>query len=232
MKLKILFYLILGFVSKQLTAQNILIPKLNKTIDIDGDLSDWETPFLGPFVIHNSGEKPTQLTYVSLSWNAKSLFIAYRCLDRKVIGAKRQNDTPLFSSDDLVEFFIDPDGDTKNYLEVGVNAFSSHYDLIVKCITKECGGWKNDINLDVKAMKTVARLIKGGYTVEIEVPFASLNNLPNANFETPKAGTKWKGNFFRIDFGKSTEYQSLQSYETKKHGFHQPTEFATLEFTN
>ena len=53
----------------------------------------------------------------------------------------KKKDSKIYETDDLVEIFIDPDGDGKNYLEIGVNAFSTHYDMLVKCISPECGGW-------------------------------------------------------------------------------------------
>ncbi len=230
MKLKLFYYLVLIFTSMEASAQNVLVPQLKKNIKIDGDLSDWETPFLGPFAIHNSGQKPTQLTYAALSWNKISLFIAFKCMDTKIIGKERINDAYIFSTDDLVEVFIDPDGDGRQYLELGVNAYSSQYDLIVHCISKDCGGWKTDISMNLKNSKTISKIVKDGYTVEIEIPFESLKSIVSANFRTPKIGTKWKANLFRIDFGMKTEYQSLKSYDSKTYGFHQPKEFATLEF--
>jgi hypothetical protein len=48
-------------------SQTIPIYKTTTTPIIDGDLSEWKTPFIGPFVKHNSGQKETQETYVSLS---------------------------------------------------------------------------------------------------------------------------------------------------------------------
>ena len=122
-------------------SQIITIHKTTQKLIIDGDLSDWKTPFLGPFVIHDSGEKASQNTMVSLSWNDKNLYIAYRSIDSKIMGKAQQKDTEIFNTDDLVEIFIDADGNGENYLEIGVNAYSSYYDLLLKCISPACGGW-------------------------------------------------------------------------------------------
>lgn len=211
-------------------SQNIPIHKTKKQIIVDGNLSDWETPFSGPFVVHNSGEKATQNTFVSLSWNEENLYIAYNCTDSKIIGTLQKKDSQIFQTDDLVEIFLDPDGNGQNYIEVGVNAFSTNYDLLLKCISQECGGWKTVIDFDIQGIETISKINPEGYTVEIKIPFSNLEKIKSGNFQKPKTGSKWKGNTFRIDYGNTTEYTALQPYKSLKFGFHQPAEFAVFEF--
>ena len=211
-------------------SQSIPIHKTTEKITIDGDLSDWKTPFLGPFTIHNSGEKATQNTMVSLSWNDENLYIAYRSEDSKIIGSKQKKDSQIFNSDDLVEIFIDADGDGKNYIEIGVNAFSTNYDLLLKCISPDCGGWNTSMTFDIEELETISKITAEGFSTEIKIPFSSLEKIQNGNFSKPKIGTKWKGNTFRIDYGNKTEYVALQPYKSENFGFHQPKEFAVFEF--
>lgn len=211
-------------------SQTISIPKTNEKITIDGDLTDWKTPFLGPFVIHNTAQKAAQQTFVSLSWNNENLYIAYNCTDSKIIGTPQKKDSEIFYTDDLAEIFLDPDGDGRNYIEIGVNAFSTHYDLLLKCISPECGGWKTTMAFDIAGLESVSKINKEGYSVEIKIPFSSLEKIENGGFSKPKTGTKWKGNTFRIDYGNTTEYLALQPYKSSKFGFHQPKEFAVFEF--
>ena len=211
-------------------SQIITIHKTTQKLIIDGDLSDWKTPFLGPFVIHDSGEKASQNTMVSLSWNDKNLYIAYRSADSKIVGTTQKKDSQIFNTDDLVEIFIDPDGDGQNYVEIGVNAFSSNYDMLIKCISSTCGGWKTSMAFDITGMETVSKITSEGFNTEIKIPFSSLETIKNGNFNRPKVGTKWRGNSFRIDYGNITEYLALQPYKSLKFGFHQPKEFAVFEF--
>jgi hypothetical protein len=213
-------------------SQSIAIHKTNEIITIDGDLSDWKTSFLGPFAIHNSGEKATQNTFVSFSWNDENLYIAYRSTDSKIIGKAQKKDSPIFSTDDLVEIFIDPDGDGQNYIEIGVNAFSSTYDMLIKCISPTCGGWNTTMAFDISGLETQSKITPDGFNTEIKIPFSSLETIKNGNFTKPKTGTKWKANTFRIDYGNTTEYLALQPYKSIKYGFHQPEEFAVFEFVD
>ena len=211
-------------------SQNISVYKTNEKMIIDGDLNDWKTPFLGPFVIHNSGEKATQNTFVSLSWNDKNLYIAFRSEDSKIVGSSQTKDSKIYETDDLVEIFLDPDGDGQNYLEVGVNAFSTNYDMLIKCPSQNCGGWKASMTFDIAELEAVSKTTPEGFCTEIKIPLSSLKKIKHGNFILPKAGTKWKGNAFRIDYGNTTEYTALQYYKSLKFGFHQPQEFAVFEF--
>lgn len=212
-------------------SQTFSIPKIKDKLTIDGDLSDWSTSFSGPFVIHNSGEKAAQPTFVSLSWNEENLYVAYRSIDSQIVGKPQSKDSEIYKTDDLAEIFIDPDGDGQNYIEIGVNAFSANYDLLIKCISPECGGWKTSTTFDISGLEAVSKRTPEGFCTEIKIPFSSLEKIENGHFSKPKSGTKWKGNTFRIDYGNKTEYLALQPYKSLKFGFHQPREFAVFEFT-
>jgi hypothetical protein len=224
-----LYVLFLAFSIKSYS-QIILIHKTSDNLIVDGNLSDWKTPFLGPFVVHNSGVKATQQTFVSLSWNDKNLYIAYRSEDSKIIGYSQEKDAPIYKTDDLVELFLDPDGNGQNYVEIGVNAFSTNYELLIQCISPACGGWKTSTTFTVLGMETVSKITAEGFCTEIKIPFSSLEKIENGNFIKPTIGSKWKGNAFRIDYGNTIEYLALQPYNTQKSGFHQPKEFAVFKF--
>ena len=129
-----------------------------------------------------------------------------------------------------MEIFISPTEEVKNYIEIGVNAFNSNYDVLIQCLDRDCTKRKSDLSINIKGLQTASKITESGYSVEIAIPFSSLNESTNGNFKTPKIGTIWKGNLFRIDFGNPKEYQSLKPYQSKKHGFHQPAEFAELQF--
>ncbi|KUJ63011.1 hypothetical protein AR687_06360 [Flavobacteriaceae bacterium CRH] len=230
MKLRAVFPFLLFTFSASIYSQTFSIQKTAEKINIDGDLSDWKTPFLGPFVIHNSGEKASQNTMVSLSWNDENLYIAYHCNDSRIIGKSRNKDSEIYKTDDLVEIFIDPDGDGKNYVEIGVNAFSTNYDILIKCISPDCGGWKTSTQFNISGLEAVSKITSEGFCTEIKIPFSSLENIENGNFIKPKSGTKWRANTFRIDYGNTTEYLALQPYKSLKYGFHQPQEFPVFEF--
>ncbi|TDP03014.1 carbohydrate-binding family 9-like protein [Flavobacterium sp. 245] len=230
MKFVTFFSFFLLTLSITVNSQNIAVHKTNNEVTVDGDLSEWKNTFSGPFVIHNSGEKATQNTFVSLSWNNENLYIAYLSTDSKIIGKPQKKDSQIFYTDDLVEIFIDADGDGKNYIEIGVNAYSAYYDMLLKCISPDCGGWKMSMAFNLSGFETASKITPEGFCTEMKIPFSSLEKIKNGNFIKPKIGTKWRGNLFRIDYGNKTEYLALQPYKSLKFGFHQPQEFAVFEF--
>lgn len=213
-------------------AQTYQVNKIGTNISIDGDLSEWTTPFIGPFVQHNNGDPATQNTSVSFAWDNDALYLAYQVSDISITGSVKAQDSPIYDTDDLVEIFIDADGDTKNYAEIGVNAFASYYDNIMLCATPECGGKISDFNWDANTIQTAASRTSEGYKVEIKIPFADLATIPNGAFSTPSNGTTWKGNVFRIDYGPGEEYLAISGYTSGNFGFHQPTQFKTFEFVD
>lgn len=229
-KLPHFFYVVCFCIPFSSQSQSFPIHRITHSLSIDGDLSDWKTPFIGPFVIHNSGLKATQATYVSLSWDDKNVYLAYKSKDSKITGSAKKKDAQLFKTDDLVELFLDPDGDSQNYIEIGVNAFSSNYDMVIHCVSPSCGGWDTDMVLDIIGMKTASKITTDGYNVEIMIPFSSLTSIKDSGFTIPVVGTKWKGNLFRIDYGNITEYQAISPYSGSGYGFHQPDQFKTFEF--
>lgn len=230
MKINTIVVLLGVMMSLTTYSQTIAIPKTTNKITIDGDLSDWKTSFSGPFVIHNSGEKATQNTVVSLSWNEENLYVAYRSIDSQIVGKPQSKDSEIYKTDDLVEIFIDSDGDGQNYIEIGINAFSTNYDMLIKCISSECGGWRTSTSFDISGLEAVSKISPEGFCTEIKIPFSGLEKIQNGHFSKPKSGTKWRGNTFRIDYGNKTEYLALQAYKSLKFGFHQPLEFAVFEF--
>jgi hypothetical protein len=214
-------------------AQTFAVYKVALAPTIDGNISEWNTPFYGPFVSHQTGAVATQATSVSFSWDNQNLYVAYNCVDSKIVGSAQNQDAAIFNTDDLVELFIDADGDTKNYVELGVNAYSTNYDFILKCVSASCGGWSDDQAWDISNFQTAAAITNTGYAVEMKIPFSSLNSVPNGGFAIPVIGTKWKGNAFRIDYGKpNTEYLAIEAYTGGNFGFHQPALFKTFEFVD
>lgn len=211
------------------------------TIVIDGNLNDWATiPYSSTFVNHATNASTTQKTKTKVTWDNDNLYLAFDVEDTDVVGKIQSQDAAFFGTDDLVEFFIDPDGDGLNYLEIGINASGSIYDYIIKCPNASCGGWSDDQVFDVKNIEIKTTIdgtlnnsndVDKGYIVECKIPFSSLTNISNGNFTKPSNNTSWKMNLFRIDYnGKnsSLEYQSWTPHNS--HGFHQPSKFGVIHF--
>lgn len=229
---------VLGFSQKSYTVN------YSTNITIDGDLSDWDLiPFTDEFVDHDLGTitNEVQSTKAKLAWDDDNLYVAFLALDRDMSTTDGEQDAAIFSTDDLVEIFIDADGNGIDYIEIGANAEEVYYDYVLECVSSTCGGWKDNQAFDLQGFDVKASYIGTlnnvvdtdvQYVIEFKIPFTALNAIPNGGFSTPLNGDKWKANLFRVDpnVWHGTEYLSWSPHNS--FGFHQPAKFGELVFSD
>lgn len=201
-------------------------------IVMDGSIEEWEAiPYTDEFVFHDTGRPPNQGTRVKVAWDDSHLYLAYVADDSEVISTEGGQDSPLYNTDDIFEFFIDPDGDGLNYLEVGVNSMGVYYDYIIKCNGEGCGGWEDDKDFDLPGLQTSGGSLNThqGYVMEVKIPFSAMNLIRDGGFDTPVSGDIWRINFFRVDKSLSgTDFLSWNPHGS--FGFHQPSQFGLMTF--
>ena len=64
-------------------------------------------------------------------WNQEFLYILAKIEEPHVWGNLKQRDTVIFYNNDF-EVFIDPDGDTHQYMELEINALNTAWDLFLE----------------------------------------------------------------------------------------------------
>lgn len=233
------FLTILTFAAIGASAQlNYNIEKYSG-ITIDGDASDWAAiTQTEAFVDHENGAAVSEDTRARIVWDDDNLYIGFQAVDTDIEAIIGPRDKDIFNTDDLVEVFIDPDGDGRNYLEIGVNAQTVFYDYLITCPTSVCGSWSSDANLTLSNFERAAGYsgtlnddqADQAYWVEMKIPFADLNAITNGGFSTPNPGDTWSANMFRISrtTGTNPLYYSWNPHGS--FGYHQPTEFGTWTF--
>ncbi len=229
------------FALSTLAQKNYTIKKVTGIVT-DGDISEWSAiPFTDAFVKHDNAGTATQTTKSKLAWDANNLYLCFYAEDTEIKSTNGAQDSKIFNSDDLIEFFIDANGDGVNYIEVGVNAENVYYDYILKCVTATCGGWSDDQVFDLAGFQSAAQFqgalnsntgVDVSYTVEIKIPFTALNAIPNGGFTTPADGTTWKANMFRVDQKTNTSAEYLSWNPHNSFGFHQPSKFGDFTFSD
>ncbi|MSR19194.1 MAG: hypothetical protein EXS00_08580 [Phycisphaerales bacterium] len=187
---------------------------------LDGDLDEsawggasWTVDFTdiqGP-----SLPTPRLRTRAKMLWDSANLYIAAQLQEPHVWASLRQHDEIVFQDNDF-EVFIDPDGDTREYYEIEVNALGTIFDLYLHRRYKEEGpsehGW------DAAGLKT-AITVQGtlndstdedsGWTLEWAIPWTAF--LPPAlkhesfterarSAAPPRAGDEWRLNFSRVQW--------------------------------
>ncbi len=94
---------------------------------------------VGPFVAHVGGGAATELpdgtlqplaaTYARVLWDEHALHVAFEVADDDVWARDVARDEPTLPGDEVVEVFIDPDGDEITYYEFELSPAGAVYDL-------------------------------------------------------------------------------------------------------
>ena len=99
-------------------------------IRIDGRLNEatWgKTNEVGPFQLYDGTETAQLRTQAKMIWDEKKLYVAFVCEDPDIWATVRERDQDLYE-EEVVEVFIDADGDGKTYVEIEVNPLGTLFD--------------------------------------------------------------------------------------------------------
>ncbi|MEL4308996.1 carbohydrate-binding family 9-like protein [Joostella sp. CR20] len=178
----------------------------SKGIKIDGKAKEraWKkAKWTSDFIDIEGVENPSYQTRVKMIWDQEFLYFYAEMEEPHVWANLKQRDTVIFYNNDF-EIFIDPDGDTFNYMEFEMNALNTIWDLYLTKPYRE-GGKVLD-NWDIKGIKTAVAIngtlndatdVDKGWSVEIAMPWEALkeagnNQIPENDF--------WRINFSRVNW--------------------------------
>ena len=173
------------------------VPRATDAIRIDGRLEEatWAAaPRVGPFrLIHDPARTPVSGTEATLAWNDAHLFVAFTVNDREAWGRLRNRDDRLWQ-EEVVEVFLDPDGDGRNYAELEVSPHNVVVDLL---IAQPGGGSGPGRRWDVADLQTAVTRNDAGWVCEIAIPWRALEGAGVS--APPRAGDRWRAGLYRID---------------------------------
>lgn len=157
---------------------------------------------------------PSQRTRVKMLWDAKYLYIAADLAESDLWATLKTHDEIVFQDNDF-EVFVDPDGDTREYYEIEVNAIGTIFDLYLP-VPYRAGG-KADHNWTAEGMRVAIHLdgtvndsrdTDKGWQVEMAIPWTTFAPVaPAGGGETfqrasrpPHIGDSWRINFSRVQW--------------------------------
>lgn len=191
---------------------------------LDGKLDDaawsaapWTEDFLdiqGPAL-----PKPRYRTRARMLWDDTYFYIAAELEEPHLWATLAKHDEIVFHDNDF-EVFIDPDGDTREYYELEVNALETIFDLFLHRRYKEDGpadhGWnaeglKTAVHLEGTLNDPTDRDRR--WTLEWAIPWSAFTP-PKSDLEelregfgeaarkaaAPKPGEAWRVNFSRVQW--------------------------------
>ncbi len=180
-------------------------------VEIDGKLDDdaWKNiPWSDDFVDIEGDAKPKPLyrTRMKMTWDDRALYIAAELQEPHIWATLKKHDSYIFHDDPDFEVFLDPDGDSRLYAELEMNALNTTWDLLLTKPYRDGGraidaweiaGLKTAVHIDGTINDPTNNDRK--WTIEIEWPWQGLKQISNCDLP-PKDGDQWRINFSRVEW--------------------------------
>jgi hypothetical protein len=118
--------------------------------------------------------------------------VAFSCSDREPWGRMKNRDDRLWE-EEVVEVFLDPDGDGQNYAELEVSPNNVVVDLLIPNPKSLTGG---NVRPDIAGLQTAVGRHAAGWIAEMAIPWKGLAIAGISS--APKAGDEWRAGLYRI----------------------------------
>ncbi|MFN0063392.1 MAG: carbohydrate-binding family 9-like protein [Myxococcaceae bacterium] len=205
------------------------VARVNASPRIDGVLDEpvWKSAARVPLVNSLTGQPARAPTFARLLHDGSTLYVAFECQDADVWGTFRKPDSPIYN-EEVVELFLDPDGDERDYYEVEVSPHNVVFDASFAARRK-------GMNLPFSAQLKSAVQVRGtlddakpdeGWTVEFAMPLAGLKGAP---VPIP-AGHVARFNLYRIEHHQRRHMEGLAFSPPRIGDFHHLARFGKLIF--
>ena len=139
-------------------------------VRIDGVLDDaaWVfSPRVGELrLIHAPERRPAYPTEAAVTWDDTFLYVAFACTDPAPWARHGTRDDRLWE-EEVVEVFLDPDGDGRNYAEIEVSPTNVVVDLLIEA--PRAGG-PNARAWNVEGLQTAVKTQATGWVAEMAIP--------------------------------------------------------------
>ena len=184
------------------------VQRATTPIVVDGSLEEfaWQTAEQsnGFERILNDYDRVLHPVRAKMLWNDEYFYFGFACQDPDIWAIYENEDDHLWE-EEVVEVFIDPDGDGENYLELEVNPLNAVVDLLIYHVRPDL--LNSSIDWDIAGLKTAVQ-VQGtindslsqdlGWSVEIAIPWTAMADSVDGGGK-PEIGDSWRLNLYRID---------------------------------
>lgn len=198
----------------------------------DGTAEAWNKAEWEP--LHRRGEKGHDYqTRIKLLYSKKGLYVLMDASDKQITATMTDDFQDLWK-EDVFEVFLWPDERDKLYFEYEISPLNVELPILVPNLEGRFLGWRPWHYEGARKIRKATSAVGGerksgaavtGWKAEVFIPFellAPLRNVP------PKSGTRWRANFYRMDY----DYGTTTSWDWARVGpsFHEFQKFGTLVF--
>jgi hypothetical protein len=225
------YFLLQGGMALAQSADDSTQLRVKKTLDFqfsgDGLEKAWEGCSWIELPKRNRGGVNYR-TRIKLLYSDSGMYCLYSCEDL-IIHSTLQEDFSDLYREDVVEAFFWTDPGTPLYFEYELSPLNHELAILVPNFKGDFLGWRPwhyEAGRMTRHAATIART--GGkpssWTAEFFIPFILLKPLQQV---PPHSGSRWRANFYRIDYDQGISEWSWQLTRTN---FHDYERFGTLLF--
>ena len=201
---------------------------------VDGVLDDpaWQQADAIRLVRNQDGAVPRFETTARLLWDEAYLYVGFACEDTRIYATMTERDAELWHQE-VVEVFVDPNGDQIGYVEIEVSPLNTLLDLYV--LNRPPQPFRGMFDWDSVGLRSAVRVdgdphdpgsTDRGWQVEMAIPWGDFATAPH---QPPQAGDVWRVNLYRIDQFEGQEELYAWS-PTLCETFHVPGRFGEVVF--
>ena len=222
-------------------------PMVAEAIAVDGVMDDptWAAaPWTEAYIVYGTlGETPATRTRAKMAWDAENLYLGIEAADQDIWSTYTKRDDRLWN-EDVLEFFIDPEGDAEGYLEFEVSPRNTVYDShVVKPLFSQ--GGPADPDWHATGLRTAVQVngtLGGGrmraderrdtdvgWVMEVALPWKACAIVSGRMALPPRPGDTWRINLMRYDYSARRE-MSQWSPSVVKGAWHEPKEYGYVTF--
>jgi len=168
---------------------------------IDGKLDDaaWAGATEQPLTRSFDGGPVSRKTTFRIVYDDQFLYVAFHSEDKDLWGTLRKKDDPIYN-EDVVEVFLDADGDGRTYNELQVSPHNVNFDasfVARRSDLAEAMKWESGMKTAVFLKGTLDDDAEDEFwDAEMQIPLANLNSVPRL---PPQKGDKWRFNAYRLE---------------------------------
>ena len=169
-----------------------------------------------------SGSTPLE-TKVKMLYSSSGIYLLFRCSAPKITATMNADFMDLWK-EDVVEAFFWPDEKASVYFEYEISPLNYELPILISNNKGELQRWMPfHYEADRKTQHAVSKQA-GGWTAECYIPYTLLRPLNNIQ---PQAGSRWRANFYRVDYDSG---EAEWSWQLTGKSFHDYEKFGTLLF--
>lgn len=199
----------------------------------DGEHRNWERASWLALTRVGSG-KSQYATRCKVLWSNAGVYLLFDCEDTR-LSCTQTDDFGKIYEEDVVEVFLWTNEAQTVYFEYELSPLNVELPLLVPNDKGDFLGWLPWQYTGERRVRHAVTVYGGearsgavvcGWTAEMFIPFGLLRALGNV---PPVPGTRWRGNFYRIDYDQQPPSHWAWCAETGNH-FHDFYRFGTLIF--